>query len=89
MTAAVTHIPVQIDDARCIRCQVCNMVCPGDILYKEPHSPALPEVKYPDECWYCGLCEQLCPTDAITIVFHPRMLHPETPLEELLRGKTP
>lgn len=87
MPSPTTHIPVEIHEARCIRCQVCDMVCPGDVLYKEPHTQELPVVKYPDECWYCGLCEQMCPTDAITIVFHENMMHPTVSLEELVQGK--
>lgn len=71
------HNPVQISDELCIRCPVCDLVCPGDIIYFTPKSKELPEVRYPAECWYCGLCEQKCPTNAITIVFPEQMLHPE------------
>lgn len=85
---ALGHMPVVIDEKLCIRCQICDMVCPGDLIYKEPKTKDLPVVRYPDECWYCGLCEQLCPTNAITIVFHENMLNPTVPLEELYRGKS-
>lgn len=83
-----SHMPVVIDAGLCIRCQICDIVCPGDIIYKKPRSKELPVIKYPDECWYCGLCEQLCPTDAITIVFHDKMLHPTIPLRALLSGRS-
>ena len=84
MQGPVGWNPVQIDPVKCVRCQVCDVVCPGDIIHKEPSSPQLPEVRYPEECWYCGACEANCPTGAITIVFHPSMLHCSTPVQELL-----
>jgi len=44
-------------------------ICPGDLIYHdEGNKKALPVVKYPDECWYCGLCQSICPVDAINIV---------------------
>lgn len=80
--------PVLINPETCIRCMICDFVCPGDIIYKEPRSGELPVVKYADECWYCGLCEQSCPTQAITIVFPEHMLSCDTPVRSLL-GKDP
>lgn len=76
--------PVLINPDTCIRCMICDYVCPGDIIYKEPRSNELPVVAYADECWYCGLCEQACPTEAITIVFPEHMLRCETPVRSLL-----
>lgn len=86
MTAvpAEKYNPVVIDPQACIRCMICDYVCPGDIIHKEPRSPELPDVRFPDECWYCGLCEQACPTDAITIVFPEHMLDCHTPVHDLL-----
>lgn len=78
------HMPVVIDPETCIRCVICDYVCPGDIIYTERGSQELPEVRYPDECWYCGMCEQACPTAAITIVFPDHMLHCTTPVRSLL-----
>ena len=78
------HNPIQIDPDKCIRCMICDYVCPGDIIHKEPRTKELPVIAYPSECWYCGLCEQACPTEAITIVFHDNMVNCETPVRSLL-----
>jgi adenylylsulfate reductase subunit B len=78
------HNPIRIDPDTCIRCMICDYVCPGDIIIKEPRSKELPIIQYPDECWYCGLCEQACPADAITVVFPEAMLNPQTSIRDLL-----
>jgi len=79
------HNPIQIDANACVRCTLCDWVCPGDIIYKEEGDrETLPVVAYPDECWYCGHCESVCPTDAITIVFPDRMLHNDSDVISLL-----
>jgi adenylylsulfate reductase subunit B len=86
--APTPHNPIHVNPDTCIRCMICDYVCPGDIIYKEPRSKELPVIRYPDECWYCGLCEQACPTQAITIVFPDNMLNPQTSMRELL-GRDP
>ena len=79
------HNPIQIDQELCIRCNLCDWICPGDIIYKEENNKqTMPVVAYPDECWYCGLCESTCPTDAITVVFPERMLRNQTDVVTLL-----
>jgi NAD-dependent dihydropyrimidine dehydrogenase PreA subunit len=78
------HNPIVINPDTCIRCMICDYVCPGDIIHKEPRSTDLPVVAYPSECWYCGLCEQACPAEAITIVFPDNMLDCRTPVRSLL-----
>lgn len=78
------HNPIVINPDTCIRCMICDYVCPGDIIHKEPRSADLPVVAYPSECWYCGLCEQACPAEAITIVFPDHMLNCKTPVRSLL-----
>lgn len=86
--AAAPHNPILVNPDTCIRCMICDYICPGDIIYKEPRSAELPVIQYPDECWYCGLCEQACPADAITVVFPDNMLNPQTSLTDLL-GRDP
>lgn len=82
---AGAHNPVQIDAARCVRCTLCDWICPGDLIYKdEADRESLPVIRYPDECWYCGLCQSICPTDAITIGFPERMVHNQTDVVSLL-----
>lgn len=78
------HNPIDIDPVKCITCMICDYVCPGDVIVKEPRSKTLPVIAHPDECWYCGLCEQACPADAITVVFPEEMLSPSTPVTDLL-----
>lgn len=83
-----SHNPIQIDPDACTRCMICDYVCPGDIIHKEPRSQDLPVIKYPDECWYCGLCEQACPTSAITIVFPENMLDSQISVRSLLGAES-
>lgn len=79
------HNPIKIDEDLCIRCNLCDWICPGDIIYKiENDKTTMPVVAYPDECWYCGLCESTCPTDAIEVIFPDRMLHNTTEVVSLL-----
>jgi adenylylsulfate reductase, subunit B len=78
------HNPIRIDPETCIRCMICDYVCPGDIIHKQPRTDELPVIAYPSECWYCGLCEQACPTQAITIVFPQEMTECETSVRSLL-----
>lgn len=70
------HNPIKISEDLCIRCNLCDWICPGDIIYKiENDKTTMPVVAYPSECWYCGLCESTCPTDAIEVIFPEIMLH--------------
>jgi NAD-dependent dihydropyrimidine dehydrogenase PreA subunit len=83
-TAAV-HNPIVIDEKLCIRCNLCDWICPGDIIYKiENDKTTMPEVVYPDECWYCGLCQSICPTEAIKIVFPDVMINNKSDVIRLL-----
>ncbi|MBM3343467.1 MAG: 4Fe-4S dicluster domain-containing protein [Betaproteobacteria bacterium] len=82
---AAAHNPIKIDADRCVKCVLCDWICPGDLIYKdENEKTTLPVVRYPDECWYCGLCQSICPTDAITVVFPEKMLHNQTDVATLL-----
>jgi adenylylsulfate reductase subunit B len=67
-------MPPIIDYDKCVACGTCDE-CPGDVIhFEEGPEGALPVVKYPEECWYCGSCRQDCPQGAITILFSPAML---------------
>ncbi len=81
------HNPINIDDELCIRCPLCDIVCPGDIIVRGPVAKVdPPTVVHPAECWYCGLCEQSCPTNAITIIFPERMLEPPIAFADLVEA---
>jgi formate hydrogenlyase subunit 6/NADH:ubiquinone oxidoreductase subunit I len=84
-TKDAVHNPIAINPETCVRCDLCDWICPGDIIYKEEDNrETLPVIAYPDECWYCGLCESICPTDAITVVFPEQMVHNKTDVVSLL-----
>lgn len=84
MTTTV-HNPIRIDENKCVRCDLCDWICPGDLIYHdEGNKKALPVIKYPDECWYCGLCQSICPVDAIDVVFPENMTHNTTDVATLL-----
>ena len=79
------HNPIKIDESLCVRCNLCDWICPGDVIYKEEdNKETLPVIVYPQECWYCGLCDSICPVDAITVVFPEQMLHNKSDVVSLL-----
>jgi NAD-dependent dihydropyrimidine dehydrogenase PreA subunit len=78
------HNPIAIDEILCVRCNLCDWICPGDIIYKEEDKETLPVIQYPDECWYCGLCESICPTKAIEVRFPEQMLRNTSNVVDLL-----
>lgn len=85
MTDAKTHNPIVIDAQKCVCCDLCDWICPGDLIYHEEGNKAKPPVvAYPDECWYCGLCQSICPVDAITVVFPEQMVRNRTEVVTLL-----
>jgi len=84
------HNPIKIGEELCIRCNLCDWICPGDIIHKiENDKTTMPVVAYPDECWYCGLCESTCPTNAIEVIFPERMLDNKTDVVTLLGKVVP
>ena len=77
--------PIRINADTCVRCDLCDWICPGDLIYKEAdNKEKLPVVAYPDECWYCGLCQSICPTNAITVIFPECMIRNKTDVVTLL-----
>jgi NAD-dependent dihydropyrimidine dehydrogenase PreA subunit len=82
---AAAFNPIRIDEQKCVRCDLCDWICPGDLIYHEEGNKAkLPVVAYPDECWYCGLCQSICPTQAIEVVFPEQMIRNTTDVASLL-----
>ena len=55
MTAVIdttTFNPIRIDEQNCVRCDLCDWICPGDLIHHEEGNKAkLPVIAYPDECW--------------------------------------
>jgi Pyruvate/2-oxoacid:ferredoxin oxidoreductase delta subunit len=56
-----------LDDALCIACGDCVLLCPADCLEMAGAVPWLPR---PDDCVSCGLCAAVCPTNAIKMALH-------------------
>ena len=80
-----TFNPIRIDEQKCVRCDLCDWICPGDLIYhEEGNKTKLPVIAYPDECWYCGLCQSICPTNAIEVIFPEQMIRNETEVMSLL-----
>ncbi len=52
-------------------CRNCIEFCPGDLIYYENGRP---EVKFVDECWYCGICATVCGPRAISYIFPEQIL---------------
>jgi adenylylsulfate reductase, subunit B len=85
MEKNAVHNPIEINPETCIRCNLCDWICPGDLIHKEEDNrETLPVVAYPDECWYCGLCQSICPTNAITVVFPEQMIQNKADVVSLL-----
>ena len=79
------HNPIRINPDTCVKCDLCDWICPGDLIFHEDgNRDKLPVVMYPDECWYCGLCQKVCPTDAITVIFPEEMINCTTDIMTLL-----
>lgn len=57
---------IEINLKYCNGCGSCYDTCPQDVFgwNKEERMPI---IKYPDECWYCGVCRTECSEEAITV----------------------
>lgn len=54
----------QIDEFKCIGCEVCISVCPFEAIHKRSTHCII----YEQECYTdCGNCKSVCPCDAIYI----------------------
>ncbi|TYB32005.1 MAG: 4Fe-4S binding protein [Candidatus Mcinerneyibacterium aminivorans] len=50
---------LEVDNSKCIECDICREVCPADIyIYKNPKNT---------ECVRCNKCIEVCPTNAIKL----------------------
>jgi NADH-quinone oxidoreductase subunit I len=62
----------RLDEDRCIKCTLCALECPIDIIYIDWHSEKNEQGKAEKvldrfdldmkRCMFCGLCEEACPT---------------------------
>ena len=67
----------RLDEERCIKCTLCAIECPINIIYIDWHTEKTPEGKAEKKldrfdldvkrCMFCGLCEEACPTEPKSI----------------------
>jgi formate hydrogenlyase subunit 6/NADH:ubiquinone oxidoreductase subunit I len=55
-----------IRDDTCLRCGICDAVCPADVIHTEPVSRR-PTIRYMEHCITCFNCEIFCPTRSIDV----------------------
>ena len=56
-----------IDETKCIHCGKCADICPLSVFFFRREERAVPEVRYPDECWHCNACGLDCPQGAVSL----------------------
>lgn len=61
---------IRINKERCIVCGHCVEICPEDILV---FADGFIEVKYLNECAWCGSCQIDCPQQAILVEFDEKV----------------
>jgi NADH-quinone oxidoreductase subunit I len=67
----------KLDEERCIKCTLCAIECPINIIFIDWHNEKNPEGKAEKvldrfdvdlkRCMFCGLCEDACPTNPKSI----------------------
>ena len=57
---------IKIDYKKCIGCKKCFDLCPQDVFVINSKTK-MPEAKYTEECWFCGICWMECPKRCIEI----------------------
>lgn len=54
---------IRINKDKCVGCNKCIEVCPGNLIAKDKASKAF--IRYADECWGCTACVKECMVQAI------------------------
>jgi NAD-dependent dihydropyrimidine dehydrogenase PreA subunit len=69
-------MPPVIDHQKCNGCGACERYCPGDLIIMKGKKKKVKKavVKYPEECWHCGICRLECPVEAVNYKFPEEML---------------
>ncbi|UCH20255.1 MAG: 4Fe-4S binding protein [Deltaproteobacteria bacterium] len=55
---------LKLDDASCVGCGMCEIVCPHRVMTVENHKA---KVVDHDGCMECGACATNCPSNAIAV----------------------
>ncbi len=58
----------EIDYTKCTGCGKCYDLCPMDVITWNQEQD-IPEITYPEDCWFCGVCWMECPKRAIDIQY--------------------
>ena len=58
----------EIDYTKCNSCGKCYDLCPMDVIAWNQEQD-IPEITYPEDCWFCGVCWMECPKRAIDILY--------------------
>ena len=56
-----------IDHSKCIRCRLCWLYCPDNVIEIHENSDDFIAIDY-QYCKGCGICANECPTKAITMI---------------------
>lgn len=59
-----TERPV-VDNEKCVRCYLCEIYCPVNVIRVEPETGVSINYEY---CKGCGVCADVCPVDAIKFI---------------------
>lgn len=62
------------DNARCIRCRVCERQCANEVHYYDADGDVM--ISDESKCVDCHRCVSLCPTRALKIVLNPHTFRP-------------
>ena len=62
---------VLIDKEKCIGCNRCIDICPGNLIESGADKKAV--LQCPQDCWSCCSCMKECPTQAISLILPPEM----------------
>lgn len=54
-----------VDTNKCVRCFLCEIYCPVNVIRVEPETGAVIDYDY---CKGCGVCADVCPVNAIELV---------------------
>ena len=54
---------IRINQEKCVGCNGCIAICPGNLIYKNQFNKAY--IKYEESCWGCTACLKECAFEAI------------------------
>jgi MinD superfamily P-loop ATPase len=66
------EVRLRLDKDRCIRCDVCSVVCPRQAVRLLPGEESLTVAIDPWLCVLCEVCSHFCPVGAITLTYQER-----------------